>query len=66
MDDIAEANRIKDRLQACKTVLDVLAVADEERANVRRLAKTAEGKPLAVHIANLKAYMIDDLNQKGK
>lgn len=55
---IATADRIKDRLRACETVAEIDLVAAEERATVRALAETAEGKPLAHQISNLKIYML--------
>lgn len=54
-----EANRIKDRLRACKTAAEVHKVADEEREAVRSMAKT--DNVLAIHIVNLKAYMLNYL-----
>lgn len=53
---MTEAERIKDRLRACKTPDEVNAIADEERANVKALAET--DRVMAIQIANLKAYML--------
>lgn len=53
---MSEAERIKDRLRQCQTAPEVEAVADEERENVKKIA--AEDRPLAIQIANLKAYRL--------
>lgn len=60
---IDTADRIKDRLRACKTEAEVKSVADEERAAVMDMATTPEGKTLAIQIANLKAYVLGGLNE---
>lgn len=61
---ISEANRIKQRLRECHTEDAIERVADEERQAVRDMAKTPEGKPLALQIANLKQYRLQEL-EKG-
>lgn len=60
---IAEADRIKQRLDECKTAAEVEQVANDERDNVRALAKIPDAKVLAIQIANLKLYK---LNMLGK
>ncbi len=64
MDVIAEANRIKERLRTCTTVEQVYAVACEERAAVAAMAKLEDGKPLAIQMANLKAYRLVEIQRK--
>ncbi|GGE30102.1 hypothetical protein GCM10011360_17710 [Primorskyibacter flagellatus] len=64
---LEEANRIKDRLRACRTADEVRNVADEERETVLEMAKTPEGKTQAIQIANLKAYTLDCIkNQRDE
>lgn len=59
MDDLKEADRIKDRLRACKSRRQVEEVANEERAAYRALADgDGLGPVLAIQIGNLKSYMI--------
>lgn len=54
---IDEANRIKARLEQCKTASDVETVASEERANVAAMMEhSPEAKTLAIQIVNLKRY----------
>lgn len=60
---VDEADRIKNRLIQCKTAADVATVADEEREAVKTLAKTPEGKTLAIQIANLKAYRLWEISK---
>jgi uncharacterized protein GlcG (DUF336 family) len=60
---MTQAERIKDRLRACTTPQEIHAVADEERAAVLELAKDPETKPLAIQIANLKAYRLADMRK---
>lgn len=60
---IDEANRIKSRLLKCETAAEVATVADEEREAVKTLAKTPEGKTLAIQIANLKAYRLWEISK---
>lgn len=63
MNVISEAERIKDRLRNAATVSDVEAVADEERATVKAMGETDEGKPLWHHIVNLKRYRLRLIQQ---
>lgn len=58
MNVISEANRIKDRLRACTSAEQIEQVADQERAAVTAMATDADGKPLAIQIANLKRYRL--------
>lgn len=60
---MTEAERIKDRLRACKTVEDVQIVANEERAAVQDMAKT--DKTMAIQIANLKTYKLKMIEKYG-
>ncbi|MEL6467088.1 MAG: hypothetical protein AAFQ58_19170 [Pseudomonadota bacterium] len=62
MQVIAEANRIKDRLRACKTRDEIERVAAEERATVINMRVAVGGKPLAIQIAHLKARMIEGMS----
>lgn len=55
---------IKRAFRACKTTADVHAVADKYRAEVRALHKVRETKVFAIHIINLKDYMLNDLRGK--
>jgi len=62
MDVIAEANRIKDRLRACKTRAEVEDVADQERAQVKAMHdQGGEPQTLAGHIVRLKEQCLRDL-----
>lgn len=60
---VDEANRIKARLEQCETAAEVATVADEERASVQAMAATDEGRPLAIQIANLKAYRLWEISK---
>lgn len=58
-DVFAQADRIKARLNICATPQQVHEVADAERAEVQAMAKgSADGKTMAIQIANLKAYIL--------
>lgn len=63
-DIVDEADRIKARIRSCQTVEEIEAAADEERAAVKALAETKDGRPFAIQLANMKAYYID-LIQRG-
>lgn len=60
---LEQANSIKRRIRKCETAAEVATVADEERANVQAMAETDEGRPLAIQIANLKAYRLWELSK---
>ena len=65
--DIAEMNRIRDRLNAAPDAAALNLVADEERETVKRFAADAKTKPLAIIISNLKSYRLQvELPAKGK
>lgn len=56
---LTQADRIKARLNSCATPRQVHEVADAERAEVQAMAKgSADGKTMAIQIANLKAYIL--------
>lgn len=57
---LSEAERIKDRLRAAKSAVEVNRIADEERATVQAMARDeGDGATMARQIANLKAYKLD-------
>ncbi len=60
---MSEAERIKDRLRACTCASEIHAVADEERDAVKSMFEGGETKPLAIQIANLKAYRLRELER---
>ncbi|GAB5434772.1 MAG: hypothetical protein EpisKO_41420 [Epibacterium sp.] len=64
---LAEANRIKARLQKCQTAAEVERVSDEERAVV--MAWKDAPQPAGAmfhHVVNLKRYMLADLAQRTR
>lgn len=61
---MGEAERIKDRLRACKTVQEIHDVADQERSAVKALAGV--DRTQAIHVANLKSYMLTRLEPNNE
>ncbi len=53
------AEIIKNELRACKTRADVEAVSEKYRDEVRALHADPETKVHAIHIVNLKAYILN-------
>lgn len=59
-DELAkDAERIKERLRGARDQETVHMIANEERAIVQKIAANPETKVLAVHISNLKRYMLE-------
>ena len=65
IDVLEEANRIKGRLRAAGSVEEIEAIADEERATVKEMAKDIGGAALALQVAHLKQVRLFDL-QRGE
>ena len=64
---LAEANRIKARLQECQTAIDVERVSDEERAVVMAWKDAPQPAGAMFHqVVNLKHYMLADLTQRAR
>lgn len=57
----ATADRVKSRLWECETPQDVERVSDDERGAVKELAATEYGRPLAIQCANLKEYILREV-----
>ncbi len=66
MDILTETDRIKDRLRTCTSAKEINAVADEERATVKEIAATEDGKPLAKQISNMKVWLLGILAEQQK
>ncbi len=54
------ANLIKAELKECRTRAEVEAVSDKYRDEVRAMHADAATKVYAIHILNLKAYILND------
>ena len=50
--------KIKDALRACKNVAEVNAIAKQFRPEVEAMKKDPQLRVFAIHISNLKTYMI--------
>jgi len=70
MEVISEAIRIKARLMDCIDQAQVEQVANEERETVVSMSShCSDGKTMAIHISNLKAWKLSDLaglHKRGK
>lgn len=58
--------QIKDELRACTTEAQIDEVADRHRETVKSLAADPKTKVWAIHISNLKFYMLNyQINWNG-
>ncbi|TNE43415.1 MAG: hypothetical protein EP341_11375 [Sphingomonadales bacterium] len=65
IDFLEESNRIKDRLRGAGSVEEIESISDEERGTFKLIAAAGEdGKVQALHIANLKAIMLGDMERE--
>lgn len=58
LEDIAEANRIKARIEAATDIDEMQAVVDQEREAVRKLDECDSTRVLAIQIKHLKEYVM--------
>lgn len=57
------ADRIKQRLRECVSAEEIAIVANEERATVKAMSETEDGRALAIQIANLKAWQLQEMDR---
>lgn len=61
MDFLSEASRIKARLNACSTMVEIDAVSDEERATVMQMkAGNGHGPVMYMQIRNLRNLLVKE------
>ncbi len=60
------ADHIKQALTACRTPGDIHRVSDQYRAEVQRMHRDPVTRVYAIHVANLKAYLLADMRERDR